>query len=37
MPFEGDMHNALVDAKHQAMYVSAIWKLLIITSDNSEA
>ena len=36
MPFEGDMHNALADAKHQAKYVSAIWKRLIITIDNSE-
>ncbi len=25
------------DAKHQAKYVSAIWKWLIITPDNSEA
>lgn len=29
IPFEGDMHNALADAKHQAKYVSAIWKRLI--------
>lgn len=29
IPFEGDMHNALADAKHQAKYVSAIWKHLI--------
>ncbi|MEB2420279.1 3'-5' exonuclease [Citrobacter sp. R-1.5.2] len=36
IPFEGDMHNALADAKHQAKYVSAIWKRLIITIDNSE-
>ncbi|MBD5602244.1 3'-5' exonuclease [Citrobacter freundii] len=37
MPFEGDKHNAIADAKHQAKYVSAIWKRLIITPDNSEA
>ncbi|EAW0247216.1 3'-5' exoribonuclease [Salmonella enterica] len=36
IPFEGDMHNALADAKHQAKYVSAIWKRLIITPVNSE-
>lgn len=36
MPFEGDKHNALADAKHQAKYVSAIWQRLIITSNNSE-
>lgn len=29
MPFEGDMHNALADARHQAKYVSAIWQKLI--------
>lgn len=29
IPFEGDMHNALADAKHQAKYVSAIWQRLI--------
>lgn len=29
IPFEGDMHNALADAKHQAKYVSAIWQHLI--------
>lgn len=29
IPFEGDMHNALADAKHQAKYVSAIWQKLI--------
>ncbi|WP_393969280.1 3'-5' exonuclease [Kluyvera intermedia] len=36
IPFEGDKHNSLADAKHQAKYVSAIWKRLIITPDNSE-
>lgn len=29
IPFEGDMHNALADARHQAKYVSAIWQRLI--------
>lgn len=29
MPFEGEQHNALADAKHQAKYVSAIWQKLI--------
>lgn len=29
MPFEGDRHNALADAIHQARYVSAIWQRLI--------
>jgi hypothetical protein len=29
MPFIGDMHNALADARHQAKYVSAIWQKLI--------
>lgn len=29
IPFEGDMHNALADAKHQAKYVSVIWQRLI--------
>ena len=29
MPFEGEMHNALADAKHQATYVSAIWQKLV--------
>lgn len=28
IPFEGDMHNALADARHQAKYVSAIWQRL---------
>ncbi|MCE1919858.1 3'-5' exoribonuclease domain-containing protein, partial [Enterobacter ludwigii] len=27
--FEGDRHNALADAKHQAKYVSAIWQRLV--------
>ena len=29
IPFEGDMHNALADAKHQAKYVSVIWQKLL--------
>lgn len=29
IPFEGDQHNALADARHQAKYVSAIWQQLI--------
>ncbi|MES3575777.1 3'-5' exonuclease [Enterobacter cloacae] len=34
MPFIGDVHNALADARHQAKYVSAIWhKLIPTTSD----
>lgn len=28
IPFEGDMHNALADARHQVKYVSAIWQRL---------
>ena len=28
IPFEGDMHNALSDARHQVKYVSAIWQRL---------
>ncbi|MBG6248355.1 MULTISPECIES: 3'-5' exonuclease [Symbiopectobacterium] len=28
MPFEGERHNALADAEHQAKYVSAIWQRL---------
>ncbi|EHJ2891925.1 3'-5' exoribonuclease [Salmonella enterica] len=35
MPFEGDMHNALADAKHQAKYVSAIWLKLIPSTSNN--
>lgn len=27
--FEGDLHNALADARHQAKYVSAIWQKII--------
>lgn len=35
IPFEGDMHNALADARHQAKYVSAIWQRLApIANDN---
>ena len=29
IPFEGERHNALDDARHQAKYVSAIWQKLI--------
>lgn len=29
IPFDGDMHNALSDARHQAKYISAIWQQLI--------
>ncbi len=29
IPFDGDMHNALSDARHQVKYVSAIWQKLI--------
>ncbi|HCD3005322.1 TPA: 3'-5' exoribonuclease [Enterobacter cloacae] len=29
IPFEGDLHNALADARHQAKYVSAIWQKII--------
>ncbi|MCA7012482.1 3'-5' exoribonuclease [Dickeya dadantii] len=28
MPFDGERHNALADARHQAKYVSAIWQRL---------
>lgn len=28
IPFEGDMHNALSDARHQVKYVSTIWQRL---------
>ena len=28
IPFEGDMHNTLSDARHQVKYVSAIWQRL---------
>lgn len=28
IPFEGDMHNALSDARHQVKYISAIWQRL---------
>ncbi|EIF5001654.1 3'-5' exoribonuclease, partial [Salmonella enterica subsp. enterica serovar Typhimurium] len=35
MPFEGDMHNALADARHQAKYVSAIWQKLIPPTSNN--
>ncbi|WP_337049972.1 3'-5' exonuclease [Serratia fonticola] len=29
MPFDGERHNALADAIHQARYVSVIWQALI--------
>lgn len=29
IPFQGERHNALADAQHQARYVSAIWQRLI--------
>lgn len=29
IPFDGERHNALADARHQAKYVSAIWQKLI--------
>ncbi len=29
MPFDGDQHNALADARHQAKYVSAIWQRIV--------
>ena len=32
--FEGDLHNALADAKHQAKYVAAIWQRLIPATSN---
>ncbi|KMK30572.1 hypothetical protein ABW11_00840 [Pluralibacter gergoviae] len=31
--FEGDLHNALADARHQAKYVSVIWQRLTATSN----
>lgn len=36
IPFEGDRHNALADAKHQAKYVSAIWQRLVPNQKASE-
>ncbi|BBS48818.1 TPA: 3'-5' exoribonuclease [Raoultella ornithinolytica] len=36
IPFEGDMHNALADARHQAKYVSAIWRRLVNIPDSGE-
>lgn len=33
-PFDGVIHNALADARHQAKYVSAIWQRLLPTSNN---
>ncbi|EIZ8957201.1 3'-5' exonuclease [Cronobacter sakazakii] len=34
IPFEGDLHNALADAKHQVKYVSAIWQKLVPANSN---
>jgi len=36
IPFDGDQHNALDDARHQAKYVSAIWQHLLSDCDLSE-
>ncbi|HEO9146122.1 TPA: 3'-5' exoribonuclease [Enterobacter asburiae] len=36
IPFDGDMHNALADARHQAKYVSAIWQKLVNKTNLSE-
>lgn len=36
MPFDGNMHNALADARHQAKYVSAIWQKLIPATSTEE-
>ena len=33
MPFEGEKHNALADAIHQAKYVSAIYQRLAATTN----
>ncbi|MEN4911422.1 3'-5' exonuclease [Erwinia amylovora] len=35
MPFAGERHNALADARHQAKYVSAIWQRLFPNYNNS--
>ncbi|WEE18628.1 3'-5' exoribonuclease [Citrobacter koseri] len=37
IPFEGDMHNALADARHQAKYVSAIWRQIIPAINEEQA
>ncbi|ELO4358574.1 3'-5' exoribonuclease [Escherichia coli] len=34
IPFEGERHNALHDARYQAKYVSAIWQKLIPSQDD---
>ena len=34
IPFPGERHNALDDAVHQAMYVSAIWQKLIPAAED---
>ncbi|UYY73991.1 3'-5' exonuclease [Klebsiella michiganensis] len=36
IPFEGVMHNALADAKHQAKYVSVLWQRLVNIPKPSE-
>ncbi len=35
IPFEGERHNALDDARYQAKYVSAIWQKLIPSQADS--
>jgi len=35
IPFEGDLHNALADAKHQVKYVSTIWQRFIPATSNN--
>ena len=34
IPFEGERHKALDDARHQAKYVSAIWQKMIPSQDD---
>lgn len=36
MPFDGERHNAIADALHQARYVSAIWQRLTAGGANEE-
>ncbi|EHB0511571.1 3'-5' exoribonuclease [Escherichia coli] len=36
MPFDGERHNALADARHQAKYVSAIWQKIIPATSTNE-
>ncbi|OZP32558.1 endodeoxyribonuclease [Escherichia coli] len=35
IPFEGERHNALDDARYQAKYVSVIWQKLIPSQADS--